>query len=83
MPQRNHAGDQARGTESKFYLPSMPRLQAAPGRVERYVRGLLRQRGTYRIRISRKSHTVSYNDVKIFDTPGCRNPSRDYSRQYQ
>ena len=28
-------------------------------------------------------HTVGYNFVKIFDTPGCRNPSRDYSRQYQ
>ncbi|WP_299334416.1 gamma carbonic anhydrase family protein [Haloplanus sp.] len=28
-------------------------------------------------------HTVGYNYVKIFDTPGCRNTSRDYSRQYQ
>jgi hypothetical protein len=29
------------------------------------------------------SHTVGYNYVKDFDTPGRRNPSRDYSRQYQ
>ena len=28
-------------------------------------------------------HTVGYTDVKTFDTPGCRNPSRDDSRQYQ
>ncbi|GGI99661.1 hypothetical protein GCM10008995_06860 [Halobellus salinus] len=27
--------------------------------------------------------TVGYNSVKIFDTPGCRNTSRDYSRQYE
>ncbi|MBB6645904.1 YqjF family protein [Halobellus ruber] len=27
--------------------------------------------------------TVGYNYLKIFDTPGCRNPSRDYSRQYE
>ena len=27
-------------------------------------------------------YTVGYNYVKIFHTPGCRNPSRDYSRQY-
>nr|WP_246403729.1 response regulator [Halobellus ruber] len=29
------------------------------------------------------SDTVGYNYVKIFGTPGCRNPSRDYSRQYE
>jgi predicted nucleotidyltransferase component of viral defense system len=28
-------------------------------------------------------HTVGYNFVKIFGTTGCRNSSRDYSRQYQ
>ena len=28
------------------------------------------------------SRTVGYNYVKISDTPGRRNPSRDYSRQY-
>jgi ribosome biogenesis GTPase A len=28
------------------------------------------------------TNTVGYNDVKIFDTPGYRNPSRDDSRQY-
>ena len=28
------------------------------------------------------AHTVGYNHVKIFDTPGCRNTLRDYSRQY-
>ncbi len=27
-------------------------------------------------------HTVGYNYVKIFGTPGCRDPSRDYSQQY-
>ena len=27
--------------------------------------------------------TVGYTDVKTFDTPGCRTPSRDYSRQYE
>jgi hypothetical protein len=27
--------------------------------------------------------TVGYNYVKIFGTPGCRNPSGDYSQQYQ
>jgi hypothetical protein len=27
--------------------------------------------------------TVGYTDVKMFDTPGCRNPSRDDSRQYE
>ena len=27
--------------------------------------------------------TVGYNYVKIFDTPGYRNPSRDDSRQYE
>ena len=27
--------------------------------------------------------TVGYTEVKSFDTPGCRNPSRDYRRQYQ
>jgi hypothetical protein len=56
MAQRNHAGDQARDTESKFYLPGASGPQAVPTRVERYVRRLLRQRGTYRIRISRKGH---------------------------
>jgi hypothetical protein len=30
-----------------------------------------------------KIHTVGYNYVKIFATPGWRNTSRDYSRQYQ
>ena len=28
-------------------------------------------------------HTVGYNYVKIFHTPGCGNTSRDYSRQYE
>ena len=28
-------------------------------------------------------HTVGYARVKILDTPGCRNPSRDSSRRYQ
>jgi hypothetical protein len=28
-------------------------------------------------------YTVGYNYVRIFDTPGCRNTSRDDSRQYQ
>ncbi|MBB6646162.1 hypothetical protein [Halobellus ruber] len=28
------------------------------------------------------AHTVGYNYVKSFDTPKCRTPSRDYSRQY-
>ena len=28
-------------------------------------------------------HTVEYNYVKIFGTPGCRNPSRDYSQRYR
>jgi hypothetical protein len=39
---------------SDIYLPGMPRPQTAPGRVERFVRRLLRQRGTYRFRITRK-----------------------------
>ena len=30
-----------------------------------------------------ESHTVGYSYVKIFDTPGCRTPSRDDSRQYE
>ena len=29
------------------------------------------------------THTVGYKRVKIFDTTGCRNPSRSYSQQYQ
>ena len=29
------------------------------------------------------SSTAGYKYVKIFDTPGCRNPSRDDSRQYE
>ncbi|MEF8782785.1 MAG: hypothetical protein V5A39_07275 [Haloarculaceae archaeon] len=39
---------------SDFYLPGMPRPRAVPGRVERFARRLLRQRGTYRFRITRK-----------------------------
>jgi hypothetical protein len=31
----------------------------------------------------RSADTVGYTDVKSFDTPGCRNPSRDDSRQYE
>jgi hypothetical protein len=27
-------------------------------------------------------HTIGYNYVEISGTPGCRNPSRDYSQQY-
>lgn len=55
MRQRTRAGDRERGTDSKFYLPGLPRPKAEPGRVERFVRRLLRQRGTYRFRITRKS----------------------------
>jgi alcohol dehydrogenase (NADP+) len=32
---------------------------------------------------SSEPDTVGYNDVKSFDTPGCRNPSRDDIRQYE
>jgi IS5 family transposase len=28
-------------------------------------------------------NTISYNYVEISGTPGCRNPSRDYSQQYK
>jgi hypothetical protein len=31
----------------------------------------------------RRIHTVGYNYVEISGTPGCRNPSRDYSQQYE
>ena len=27
--------------------------------------------------------TIGYNYVEISGTPGCRNPSRDYSQQYE
>jgi hypothetical protein len=33
--------------------------------------------------LTEEIHTVGYNYVKIFGTPGCRNPSGDYSQQYQ
>jgi len=39
---------------SDFYLPGMPRPRAAPGRIERLVRRLFRQRGTYQFRITRR-----------------------------
>jgi hypothetical protein len=29
------------------------------------------------------ANTVGYADVRIFDTPGCRNSSRDCGRQYK
>jgi hypothetical protein len=37
-----------------FYLPGMPRATTEAGRVERFVRNLLRQRGKYRVRLTRK-----------------------------
>lgn len=35
------------------YLPGMPRMSTGPGRVERYLSQLFRQRGSYRIRLRR------------------------------
>lgn len=37
----------------------------------------------YKIAREWDCHTVGYNYVEISDTPGCRNPSRDYSQQYK
>lgn len=54
MAPRNRAGDRERTTESKFYLPGVSLPQAGPSRVGQFVRRLLRQRGTYRVRITRK-----------------------------
>ena len=55
MARSDLTGVRESGTESKFYLPGMPSPRAAPSRIERYVRVLLRQRGTYRVRIPHDS----------------------------
>ena len=39
--------DSTEREERKYYLPGMPRASADPGRVERFVTDLLRQRGGY------------------------------------
>lgn len=36
------------------YLPGMPRVSSEPGRVERFLKRLFRQRGTYRVRLRRE-----------------------------
>lgn len=46
--------ESAKRTESEVYLPGMPKVSAEAGRVERFLRNLLRQRGRYRVRLSRK-----------------------------
>jgi hypothetical protein len=40
--------------EFDIYLPGMPHVSAKAGRVERFLKRLLRQRGEYRVRISRR-----------------------------
>jgi hypothetical protein len=46
--------ESATQSESEFYLPGMPKLTSEAGRVERFLGNLLRQRGRYRVRLSRK-----------------------------
>lgn len=35
------------------YLPGAPRISTEPGRIERFLTSLFRQRGSYRIRLRR------------------------------
>ena len=62
------AGSQAR--------PTAQRLGRCPIGVRRF------ESGPAQCEVGR-SDTVGYTYVKMFDTPGYRNPSRDYSQQYE
>jgi hypothetical protein len=42
-------------SEFEYYLPGMPSLSAAPGRVERFVTTLFRRRGPVYVRVRRQS----------------------------